>query len=183
MVRAQNDLYMVVENDGADSNAMSDNTMAALAEGSLTVGELQRCAMNICRFIINAPVMSRPLKAYEPIKAFAPNRKLEPVGAKSISSELNLAANVNQKFVIEVPEDGIYQCYGFIKYDRDAQAQSTCSLSLNHIFSQTFSVHGTDGKVHKVDGLQVKLAKGLYELSLEFVKPGLVIEQLGFTKL
>jgi beta-glucosidase len=46
----------------------------------------------------------------------------------------------------------------------------------------TFSVHGTDGELHKVDGLQVKLSKGLYELSLEFVKPGLELERLGFTK-
>ncbi|MDX1343972.1 MAG: glycoside hydrolase family 3 N-terminal domain-containing protein, partial [Reinekea sp.] len=182
MARAQNDLYMVVEHDGAERNAMGDNTMAALAEGTLTIGELQRCAMNICRFIINAPVMSRPLKAFEPIKAFAPNRKLATEGAISIANELTLAAKKNQTLVIDVPEDGIYQCYGFIKYDRDSQAQSTCSLSLNQVFSMTFSVHGTDGELHKVDGLQVKLSKGLYELSLEFVKPGLELERLGFTK-
>ncbi len=182
MARAQNDLYMVVEHDGAERNAMGDNTMAALAEGTLTIGELQRCAMNICRFIINAPVMSRPLKAFEPIKAFAPNRKLATEGAISIANELTLTAKKNQTLVIDVPEDGIYQCYGFIKYDRDSQAQSTCSLSLNQVFSMTFSVHGTDGELHKVDGLQVKLSKGLYELSLEFVKPGLELERLGFTK-
>src|SRR5690606_20451816 len=46
MVRAQNDLYMVVPNYGAEINAMEDNTLEKLADGTLTRGELQRNAMN-----------------------------------------------------------------------------------------------------------------------------------------
>ncbi|HAX73767.1 MAG TPA: beta-glucosidase, partial [Firmicutes bacterium] len=38
MVRAQNDLYMVVENDGAIRNAMNDDTEASLENGTLTRG-------------------------------------------------------------------------------------------------------------------------------------------------
>jgi beta-glucosidase len=182
MVRAQNDLYMVVENDGAESNSMNDDTLSALANGTLTVGELQRCAMNICRFIINAPVMNRPLKAYEPIQTFTANRQLEQSDAISIENELALNTKTNMRLVIDVAEEGVYQCYAHANYDRDSQAQSTCSLSLNGAFSMTFSVHGTDGKSHKVDGLQVKLSEGLYELSLEFVKPGLELERLGLVK-
>ena len=56
MVRAQNDLYMVVPNYGAEMNASEDNTLEALADGKLTRGELQRSAMNICRFLMQAPV-------------------------------------------------------------------------------------------------------------------------------
>ena len=59
MVRAQNDLYMVVDNLAAERNPMQDNTLEALADGRLTLGELQRCAANICRFLLNAPVMER----------------------------------------------------------------------------------------------------------------------------
>lgn len=44
MVRAQNDLYMVVNNNGAEINSMEDDTIASLAEGKLTRGELQRSA-------------------------------------------------------------------------------------------------------------------------------------------
>ena len=44
MVRAQNDLYMVVNNNGAAINAAGDDTVEALEAGKLTVGELQRCA-------------------------------------------------------------------------------------------------------------------------------------------
>ena len=59
MVRAQNDLYMVVDNLAAERNPMQDNTLEALEKGKLTLGELQRCVMNICRFLMNAPVMER----------------------------------------------------------------------------------------------------------------------------
>lgn len=37
MVRAQNDLYMVIGNNGAEVNAGEDNTLAALASGTLTI--------------------------------------------------------------------------------------------------------------------------------------------------
>ncbi|MGR5470284.1 beta-glucosidase, partial [Vibrio astriarenae] len=108
MVRAQNDLYMVVENDGAESNAMGDDTLEALENGTLTIGELQRSAMNICRFIMAAPVMDRPLKAYEPIKTFvaqneAPEGQIQPIG-----QDIVLNTKVNASVVIEVREAGVY---------------------------------------------------------------------------
>ncbi|MGL4372908.1 MAG: glycoside hydrolase family 3 protein, partial [Turicibacter sp.] len=77
MVRAQNDLYMVVENNGAQSNVANDDTKEALANGSLTVGELQRCAMNICRFVMNALVFDREMTESEAIKTFKSAAQLE----------------------------------------------------------------------------------------------------------
>ena len=57
MIRAQNDLYMVTAD--AEGNAMGDNSLAALSDGRLARGELQRSAMNICRFLLNTPAMLR----------------------------------------------------------------------------------------------------------------------------
>ena len=57
MVRAQNDLYMVCP-DGS-KNANGDNTLEALAEGKVTRAELQRSAMNICRFAMHTEAMRR----------------------------------------------------------------------------------------------------------------------------
>jgi beta-glucosidase len=182
MVRSQNDLYMVVENDGAEANAMGDDTLEALENGTLTLGELQRCAMNICRFITNAPVMNRPLKAYEPIKPFAANSELSAEGAIAIESEIQLNTKTNKTLILEVAEAGVYQCSGLISYDRNSLAQSSCSLSLNGVFSMSLGVNGTDGEVTTVEGLQVKLEKGLYQLDLNFVKVGLELERLIFTK-
>ncbi len=55
MVRSQNDLYMVT----ADSltNTSGDNSVQGLAEGAVTRGDFQRCAANICRFLINSPAL------------------------------------------------------------------------------------------------------------------------------
>ncbi|WP_322172645.1 glycoside hydrolase family 3 protein [Acutalibacter caecimuris] len=55
MARAQNDLYMVTAN--AQENP--DNLAAALAQGSLSRGDLQRCAGNICRFLMQSPALAR----------------------------------------------------------------------------------------------------------------------------
>ncbi|WP_026652742.1 glycoside hydrolase family 3 protein [Butyrivibrio proteoclasticus] len=57
IVRAQNDLYMVAFN--ALENSNNDNTMAALADGTLTRGELMKCAANICKFVMEKPVFNR----------------------------------------------------------------------------------------------------------------------------
>lgn len=59
MIRAQNDLYMVVNNNGAEINAAGDNTLAALAKGELTLGELQRSAANILHFMLQTRVFKR----------------------------------------------------------------------------------------------------------------------------
>ena len=57
MVRAQNDLYMV--NANAEENSNRDNLAQSLANGAISRGELQRCAENICRFLLKSPALSR----------------------------------------------------------------------------------------------------------------------------
>lgn len=182
MVRAQNDLYMVVGNDGAESNAMGDDTLAALENGTLTIGELQRSAMNICRFIMAAPVMDRPLKAYEPIKTFVALEEATGDQVQPINQHIVLNTKTNASVVVEVSESGVYQFDGVMKYERDSLAQSSCSLFLNSEFSMTLALHGTDGELITVEGLQVKLNPGFYTLDIDFVKPGLELEKIIMTK-
>ncbi|MGB2325944.1 MAG: glycoside hydrolase family 3 protein, partial [Pseudomonadales bacterium] len=182
MVRAQNDLYMVVENDGAESNPMHDDTMQALEAGSLSIGELQRSAMNICRFIINAPVMDRPLVPYDPIKVFEAHKSPASEEVMPIDKPLNCNIKSNATYTLAVDVDGVYQCSAMMRYARNSQAQSSCSLSFNGTFSMSLPVNGTDGKSVTVEGLQVKLEKGFYQLDINFVKPGSEIQQITFTK-
>ncbi|MDR0671119.1 MAG: glycoside hydrolase family 3 C-terminal domain-containing protein, partial [Oscillospiraceae bacterium] len=59
MVRAQNDLYMVVDNNTAGSCSRFNNNMGYIADGSLTVGELQRSAKNITKFLLKSPAFAR----------------------------------------------------------------------------------------------------------------------------
>lgn len=57
MIRAQNDLYMVCLD--AEAENQDDNTLSSLAQGKLTLGELQRSAANICRFLLNTQAYAR----------------------------------------------------------------------------------------------------------------------------
>jgi len=57
MARSQNDIYMVCPD--ASINSTGDNTLEALANGSLTRGELQRNSANICRFLIDSHAFAR----------------------------------------------------------------------------------------------------------------------------
>ena len=182
MLRAQNDLYMVVDNDGAESNPMHDDTMQALEAGSLSIGELQRSAMNICRFIINAPVMDRPLVPYDPIKVFKAHKSPASTEVMPIDKPLNCNINSNATYTLAVDTAGVYQCSAMMRYARNSQAQSSCSLSFNGTFSMSLPVNGTDGKSVTVEGLQVRLEKGFYQLDINFVKPGSEIQQITFTK-
>ncbi|MGB5444039.1 MAG: beta-glucosidase, partial [Psychromonas sp.] len=182
MLRSQNDLYMVVENDGAESNAMKDNTLDALQQGTLTLGELQRSAINICRFIMATPAMERPLKAYDPIKAFAAKNATGNDIAMPIDKEIDLNTKTNKSVTIEVVEAGDYQVSASVRYERNSLAQSSCSLSLNGVFCMSLSTNGTDGKRITLEGLKVRLEKGIYELAVDFVKPGLELESLKFSK-
>ncbi len=55
MVRAQNDLYAVVD----DAAASRDDLAEGLTDGRVTRGELLRSAANICRTLLRLPVMRR----------------------------------------------------------------------------------------------------------------------------
>lgn len=57
MLRARNDVYMVVADSA--SNSSEDNSLEELRQGTLTRGELAVCAENLCRFLLQAPCYDR----------------------------------------------------------------------------------------------------------------------------
>lgn len=58
MVKAQNDVHMCTDNFTSGDNSR-DDIKDELASGRLTIGELQRCARNICSFILKTPAFLR----------------------------------------------------------------------------------------------------------------------------
>lgn len=56
MVKAQNDLYMVTPDSSTDSAA---NTGTKIVMGDVTRAELQRCAVNICNFLLKSQAFAR----------------------------------------------------------------------------------------------------------------------------
>ncbi len=58
MVRSQNDVFMVT----ADVLKHPHNLMQSLSDGTLTRGELQRCAANLLRYMLQSQAMERVLR-------------------------------------------------------------------------------------------------------------------------
>ena len=186
MVRSQNDLYMVVDNLAAENNPMGDNTLKALGKGELTLGELQRCAANICRFLMKAPVMERallPEEEPELIPACTENGEASGKAAL-LKDSCRLATPMNEHVLFAVEEAGVYHVRIQMKTDNpDFRAQSACNASLNGIRFMAPQLNGTNGVSIVREMGDVSLEKGYYDLCLTPTKmPGITVEWFEFYK-
>ncbi|WP_068613260.1 glycoside hydrolase family 3 C-terminal domain-containing protein [Paenibacillus tuaregi] len=180
MVRAQNDLYMVVSNYGAETNVWGDNTIESLANGTLTRGELQRSAMNICEFLMHAPVFSRDQVLEGNIPSIAANSDLTPGQSQSLteSAQIKLAADGPAYMKVEQP--GIYRIFAHVMSPDTELAQSACNVTLNGQLVTTVQTNGTEGKWVTMKLIKVELEAGLYELKLILTKPGIQVDWIEF---
>lgn len=180
MVRAQNDLYMVVSNYGAEINAYDDNTLESLENGSLTRGELQRSAMNICEFIMHAPVFSREQQIEETVAAFKANPTLSVEQVQELSHNAQVKPVAVGSIFMKVEQAGPYRIIVNIMSQEPELAQSACNVTLNDQLMTTIQSNGTEGKWIRQKLVKIELEAGLYELKLDFIKPGLQIDWIEF---
>lgn len=180
MVRAQNDLYMVVSNYGAEINAYDDNTIESLEHGTLTRGELQRCAINICNFLMHAPVFSRKQQIMETVHSIKANPSLAPAQVQELSQEAQVKPSIEGSTCMKVDQAGEYRIIVSVMSPESELAQSASNLMLNGHVITTVQTNGTDGKWMKQKLVKVELEAGLYELTLEPIKPGLQIGWIEF---
>lgn len=184
MVRAQNDLFMVVGNTGAENNPLGDNTLTSLANGTLTIGELQRCAMNICRFLIDTPAFARtdsPQGQYLHFKALPLSGDFPVTSLEDGIITLQCASEEVYKF--QIPEDGTYAIQAhFVSHSSDI-AQSTTNIILNDSLLVTLQTNGTNGQWITQDLRRVTLEKGCYELKFKIMRAGLEIDQVCFKRI
>ena len=183
MVRAQNDLYMVVNNYGAEVNASNDNTIKSLENGTLTRGELQRSALNICRFLMNAPVFSRRQVMDESITSIEANTTLVNEPTYNVADNQEFAVKQEGVTLLYVPKAGIYRMFAKIMSPGTDLSQTACNIVLNDKVVTTIQTNGTDGNWLKQKLVKVKLEQGMFELKLEFIKPGLQIESIEMKRI
>ncbi|MEK3784932.1 glycoside hydrolase family 3 C-terminal domain-containing protein [Paenibacillus sp. FSL K6-1230] len=196
MVRAGNDLYMVVPNYGAETNAMGDNTLSALKEGTLTRGELQQSAANICHFLLEAPVFARGQVQTETMVTF----KAQPgLSGDAISAESHLQGtsthgeeqpaiirielDTAESAVLNVDSAGSYRMFVRIMSPDHEMAQSACNVSLNDQLVTTVQTNGTEGAWITRKLVKLGLEAGHYEVKLDFIKPGIQFEWIELRKL
>ena len=159
MIAAQNDLYMVV-ND-AKANPENDDVEEMLRAGKITLGELQRNASNILRFLIKSPSLLLMTDRICEEELEAMNTKDDDVDAESLVSIVSDPET--QEIIIDGkllhPVKGkadvvaVSRCYegDFImkftfKSDLGELAQLSVSVFLDNIQKMTISVQGTNGK-------------------------------------
>ncbi|KDN58709.1 glycoside hydrolase family 3 C-terminal domain-containing protein [Exiguobacterium sp. AB2] len=191
MVRSQNDLYMVV--DRPDTNSFDDNTAAALADGSLTRGELLRSAANICRFVLTSPAMERALgihdgsvevigldeEAGQAIDFDVTYRHLESGEPVSLS-DADTSTGSMHVFAVSVDETGTYDVTITAKSEAGALAQMPVTLFANNIPGPTFTFNGTDGE-WVTQTKQVFFLNQHNYLQLYFALGGLDVNDITFT--
>ena len=135
MVRAQNDVCMVVVNGSAGDDSQ-DNIFDALRDGRLTRGELQRNAANICRYAMRVDAMARYAEVdYRP-------RLRKKDGAVLFSSEDESIRYVD----FEAPEDGLVELALTAIVEGDELAQISLFVSVFGTAATRFQLHGTGGQ-------------------------------------
>ena len=181
MVRAQNDVYMVVNNNGAEINSSQDDLEEAVAEKRITIGELQRCAMNILRFLLNSPVMKRPLAPLNPAKELE-SRKNVPEGViiYCLSEKPEIPVRNERKVTMQVEKAGVYNVIVKMSSPMTNLSQSSTNVKVNGEPFTTIQTCGTDGRWITEKMMRVSLQEGYFTLEFDVVKPGIEIEYLSF---
>ena len=153
MVRAQNDVYMVC----ANSEQHTDNIQAALADGTLTRAELQRCAKNVLSFLLDTHAMKRMMNADEKVEVI--NKPDETIDAEAASrvyyledeleidlSDVKVRRNMDHSFTIERAKEGAYSITITASSNASELAQMPITIFCVGTSMGTFTWNGTGGK-------------------------------------
>lgn len=189
MVRAQNDIYMTFNNGGAAINAKNDNLESAVAEGKLTVGELQRSAMNILRFLLEAKASEREVAVVEPA-VIAPitlkeaEKRTDAKSAQSIACRIDLSGKQAEtgSVLLKVEKAGTYGINVELMSMENERAQLLCQMYLNGEKAADIQTNGTRGMWHAQRAAEVVLSEGLYELTLKHIRPGIQFADMQFAE-
>jgi beta-glucosidase len=186
MVRAQNDVYMVVEN--ALNNSTKDNTSESLAKGLLMRGELQRSAMNICNVLLQSHSFRRLLRGEQILtqSSSAFNQTQSTLTKIEANTEIMLdgvdtSAGNEKSWELDVVNGGEYTLAFTVMSNLNPLAQLPINVLINDQFSSTFVFNGTDGQFTTREK-QLSLTSGAQKLTFVFPQSGLKIQRLRFIK-
>lgn len=183
MVKARNDIYMVVGNDTASEDGNGDNIKSSLKEGKLSVAELQLCAKDIIRFLTKTLVADRPLRALNEYKSFTPKFQTLPENTTAEETEYKILKNGKTKTIIEIKKENLYNVLGSFRKQNDGlMSQSITNILVNGEPAVSFESKNTEGKSVQTNAGQILLSPGFYEISVEHTKPGIELEYIGLSE-
>ena len=187
MIRAQNDVFMVVSD--AQANPLNDNAREALDAGKITRGELLRNASNILSVLMHSPVGKRAVgeevefeirnapKVEEVEKNIMPSVEILEEGKFDLTGLKTEAGSVNQ-FAVRIPKQGVYEVTFKMKSDLGELSQSSMTVMMNKIPIKTFTINGTKGQwIEHTMELESFVAIDYY-IDLAFAQSGIEIGEI-----
>lgn len=188
MVRAGNDLYMVVNNYGAEINSAEDDILSSLQEGTLTLGELQQRAGYILGFLKDTAAMDRPRKIALTHFTLAPLDEeeaavrtiSETVANTGVEAAAAVAVEMSRTAYVQVETPGTYQVYIRMMSVDFNTAQTACDFFINENKIMHIGVRGTEGRWITQKLLKVNMQPGIYGFRVEETKPHLVVDSIRF---
>lgn len=183
MIRSQNDVYMIVNNNGAEVNSHGDNTEKSIKEGCLTIGELQRAAKNICTFLIKAPVIRRKLVDTDVAKPCHADSKAVPIYKEFyINKEDKITFDKERTASVIVDEPGDYTVIVNLSFNNHNLYQATMNVDYDLGTMITLQTSGTDGHWITQKLCKLTLDKGTYNLKLVDVQAGIEVGYIQLKK-
>ena len=185
MIRARNSVYMVVDNDGAATNAFGDNIEECLKTGELTLAELQLCVKDILKFILTCKVSQRSLRKLKQVLEFKPLKLTEKTidsSLKTVTVNENFIPEDKKLFYLEIAEDGVYNINATYTKTSNGMGQSVVVIEINSTPYATLECRTTSGKDVTVVSAQAILSSGKYTVKVIDNKPGIIIKNMSFIK-
>lgn len=188
MVRAQNDLYMVCPD--SEKNEHGDNTVESLHDGSLTLGELQRCAKNICRFMMNTHAFMRMQNEEDTIEILGAEEGFEEcVGDltyykvdREVVIDLSgheISKGTSIDFALDLEQLGYYKAELTAKSDLGELAQIPVTLSFAGTPRGVYTFNGTNGQ-WVTQTREADLGMKYAIMRLYFPQNGIEVKQIKF---
>ena len=189
MIQAQNDLYMVCPD--SEKNEHGDNTIESLHNGTLTLGELQRCAKNICRFMMGTHAFKRMQNEEDTIEILGAEEGFEEcVGdltyykvdneAVIDLSDYEITKRASIDFALDLEKLGYYKAELMARSDLGDVAQIPVTLSFAGTPRAVYTFNGTNGQ-WVTQTREVDLSMKYAIMKLFFPQNGVDVKQIRFT--
>ena len=168
MVKSVNDVYMVVPN----AKTYDDNIISALESGYLKRAELQRCAKNLCSFVMYT-------HAYERFRENGFTYELANMDTSGLDVACSFdSIELNKPITFEVKKSGRYIIELEISTELSALAQIAIIAQIKGTGDCAFVTHGTDGGSGTTKSA-ISLMKGQTEITFTCKSASLKINKVS----
>ena len=189
MARAQNDVYMVCAD--SSQNIHGDNTLASLENGTLTRGELQRCAGNICGYLMRSRAMKRLLGEAEEIEIINRPQDTEDLDSGDVEfhkldrtaviplGDVEAVKGKSFAFALDVAVPGKYRATITASAEGGAVAQVPVTLYTMGSPSGVYTFNGTNGEWASISK-EMPLFSRFTACRLYFGQSGITLRDIKF---